>query len=629
MASFDSSNNVTLLVMTQMFLQIVLPRLAILFAWQPTTESNGVCLPRRIGIATFLLHRVYETACRSPSIWDSDSWTAQADCVMAFWLLFMLGKTHDDDANDNNTTNDNHHDTNGCSAQQHSTHVVSNTLKEMFSSYYFAAGFWKLNTHFVDPNASCATIFFVQIVANYIVTPLSWWSSSSTFMSLETATTIASIAKHIAPTATLIVELTQGLLMVMGVVLGNRTCERMGVAMALVFHFAVCMTPRPNDISGFALQCTAGLVWFASSRGVMVTAEQLRLLFVGSGGGLPEQQRWWWVSPFATVMSVVVLLVSIGMSYPSTPNNWAFFLYAMAGGFVLLSVYNEDTSSSFTKVTTSNIKRPLWSRIAVGISIFYSFGGLMTGLQEEATPNMFANLKVHGGSNHFFLPTGLLFHYYGNDDSNPSDHLVFGGGVVRVEHGTTSPWLRNMYPADMTAILQPQGLVTRLLERIGNPAPSFFNPGANRILGGIAPIKTESEPWYRYTVPALELKRLLREAKRYDRDFELTYSQLPGTRGDEVWRATAVKRFFEVVVRDGQVTKCTVTNVVHSTTTLNTGSNNHNQTTDPVPCAPTDLPMLPDNAVPYLIQKLSMHHAYPIVTDDITKLPPSIVCFGP
>jgi hypothetical protein len=24
-----------------------------------------------------------------------------------------------------------------------------------------------------------------------------------------------------------------------------------------------------------------------------------------------------------------------------------------------------------------------------------------------------------------------------------------------------------------------------------------------------------------------------------------------------------------------------------------------------------------------------MYHAYPIVTDDITKLPPSIVCFGP
>ena len=553
---------------------------------------------------------------------------------MALWLLLlrMEGK---DDAN---------HDTH---REDHSTQVVSRTMKEMFSCFYFAAGFWKLNTHFVDPNASCATVFFVQIVANYIVAPLSWWSSSA--LSMEAATAIAIVAKRIAPAATLVVELTQGSLMVMGVVLGNRTCERIGVSMALVFHFAVCMTPRPNDISGFALQCTAGLVWFASSRGVVVTVEQLLRLVGGGGDPEQQQQRWWWFQPIATIMSIVVLLISIGISYPSTPNNWAFLLYSMAGGFILLSVYNEDTDSSSTAVATSTthnddddddnnmdkslsvtVKRPIWSRIAVGVSIFYSFGGLMIGLQEEATPNMFANLKVHGGSNHFFLPTGLLFHYYHHDDDNNnnndnSDHLVFGGGVVRVEHETTSSWLRTVYPADLTAILQPRGLVTQLLERVGNPAPSFFNPGANRILGGIAPVKRETEPWYRYTVPALELKRLLGEAKRYDRDFELTYSQLPGTRGDEVWRATAVKRLFKVVVRDGQVTDCRVTNF----DSANTSNSNMNKTSSPVPCAPTDLPMLPDNSVPYLIQKLSMYHAYPIVTDDITKLPPSIVCFGP
>jgi hypothetical protein len=353
--------------------------------------------------------------------------------------------------------------------------------------------------------------------------------------------------------------------------------------------------------------------------------------------------------------------MAFGIAYPWTPNNWAFFLYSIHASFILLCIYNEepggkvedksisahkceDNADDYVKkslTTSANVDAtpsiPLWSRVSVAFAIFYSFGGLMLGLQEEATPNMFANLKVHGGSNHFFLPTGLLFHYYHHPDYE-TDHYTFGGGVVRIEH-TTSAWMTNVYPADMTAILHPLGLAASLLERVGNPAPSFFNPGANRILG-IAPKPTDdgaNQPWYRYTVPALELKRLLREAKQYDVDFELTYAQLPGTKGDEVWRATAVRRLFDVVVRNGQVTNCTVTAMVmskekksiddetNSTTTTTSGDN------APVtsPCAPTDLPMLLDDAVPYWIQKISMYHAYPIVTNDSSKIPPSIVCFGP
>lgn len=674
MASSNSSNSsssaLDLAIIAQMIFFVLLPR-AMILVGLPCGR------PRQLGIAAFLLHRVYQTACRSPSIWDSDSWSAQSDIVVALWLLLLRSrssgtssrgsgtKTIDNNHDNHNGNNPNDNDNDG-NHDTMSTEVVACTVKEMFSCFYFAAGFWKLNTHFWDPNASCSTVFFVQLVANYIALPLrTFYDSSSS--SLETATRIAKVAKMIAPTATLLVELTQGGLMILSVLLSfllpsyktttkrtrttQRTCERMGVTMALLFHGAVCMTPPPNDISGFALQCAAPLVWFASPQGVTSTLKQVStLLFSATTTKTTTTTR-------AAVPAVLVLMVSIGISYPWTPNNWAFFLYSMLGSFILLSIYNEDVPTSTASFSTdtpsianksllllTTIKRPIWSRIAVGCAIFYSFGGLITGLQEEGTPNMFANLKVHGGSNHFFLPTGLLFHYYhdyhNNDNNNHHhDHFIFGGGVVRIER-TTSSWMKNVYPADMTAILQPPSLAAALLDRVGNPAPAFFNPGANRILG-IAPKPgdekegQQQQQWYRYTVPALELKRLLREAKSYDSNFELTYAQLPGTRGDEVWRASAVKRLFEVVVRDGQVTECTVT-VMHDAVASKEHDNgkdmsNNSTSVAPMsaPCSPTDLPMLPDNAVPYWIQKLSMYHAYPIVTDDITKIPSSIVCFGP
>jgi uncharacterized membrane protein YphA (DoxX/SURF4 family) len=513
----------------------------------PVVLARGLVLvlptsPRmkRVGIAAFLLYHSWKTALRSPSIWDSDSWTLQADLVMAAWLLF--GSDNAD--------------------------VVCRAIQDMFAWYYFAAGFWKLNSHFWDPNASCATVFFVQMVAQYI----------SPFVSLDTATTIAGGAKAIAPAATLFIELLQGSLMVLG--LKNRTCARAGVMFAIIFHLAVCFTPRPNDISGFALSCSARLIACASAEGTLATTRKV--------------VEW---SPYLAVFAGAIS--AFGWTWWETPNNWAFALYVASGGFVFIAVGSESTQEARTPV-----RRTRWSWLASGIAFAYAFLGLMTGLQEEGTPNMFANLKVHGGSNHFLLPTGLLFHAFADaPDSHP-----FGGGVVRIEK-TTSNWLQTVYPADLTPILMPSNAV-QLLERVGNPSPSFFNPGASRILG----ITPPPVRFFRYTVPALELKRLLREAKSHDGDFDLTYAQLPGTRGDEYWRASAVKRLFTVEVRDGQVTKCDIFDGISNKT---------------APCGPTDLPMLSDDAVPSILKRISMHHAYPIVTDDMDKLPPSIVCFGP
>lgn len=181
---------------------------------------------------------------------------------------------------------------------------------------------------------------------------------------------------------------------------------------------------------------------------------------------------------------------------------------------------------------------------------------------------------------------------------------------MRLE-ATTSDWLQSIYPADLTHTLQPAA-AANILEAIGNRRPNFFNSGANRVVGlmerGLVP-----PPPHRslipYTVPALELKRLMKEAIEKDRSFVLTYSQLPGVSGDEVWRARATARRNKLRMRDGKIVKC---DIVYPTRAK---------------CAETDLPY--QLKVPWWIERIAMYHGYPIVFDDHSQVRRSITCFWP
>eukprot|EP00591_Stephanopyxis_turris_P009718 CAMPEP_0195527722 /NCGR_PEP_ID=MMETSP0794_2-20130614/29602_1 /TAXON_ID=515487 /ORGANISM="Stephanopyxis turris, Strain CCMP 815" /LENGTH=587 /DNA_ID=CAMNT_0040658705 /DNA_START=113 /DNA_END=1876 /DNA_ORIENTATION=+ len=531
---------------------------------------------KAIGLALSLLYVVYLKAQRMPGIWDSDIWAIQADTVVALWLIFS-SKTE-------------------ATATALEAELLCRTVKDSFALYYFASGFWKWNSSFLNPTGSCSTVFFVQLVAYYV---------APSVRSIETLTSIARGAKMIAPAATIFIEHSIGGSMLAGMLLwGNsnsaalsfgRTAERVGTILALKFHLMVCFMPEPNDIAAFAIQCSSRLIVFASAARTEFVIQKVQKNLRDNG---------------MIIVSGIVAMFAFGFQMELTPNNWAFAMYIPVGAIVLAAMWNEDTK--FQSGTTKLEKRRTkWMWFGIGVAFSYSFVGLMTGLQEQSAPDMFSNLAVHGGSNHFLLPTGILFgvFYDGDDDSHP-----FGGGVVRIEE-TTSDWLTMAYPTDMTPLLEPIGLTTRLLEAVGNPKPHYFK-SPNRILSTAPP---PTERFKKYTVPALELKRLLREAKANDGDFDLSYSQLEGTKGDEIWRATSVKRRIQVKVRDGQVEECSVS----------ISSNKRQQQ----PCTSTDLPMLRDNAVPRILQWMTMHHPYPIIgaseVDSFNKTLPANVCYEP
>ena len=211
------------------------------------------------------------------------------------------------------------------------------------------------------------------------------------------------------------------------------------------------------------------------------------------------------------------------------------------------------------------------------------------------------------------VPTGLLFHIF----ANSSDTHVYGGGVIRIEE-TDSKWLRTIYPAELTHVLEPP-IVVPLLTKIGVPPPIYFNPGANRVLGLIERgWVNHSGNIFQYTVPGLEFKRLFSEALQKDHTFTVTFAQLPGTKGDEIWRAFAVRRRFQVSVMEHTIDTCTVQNY-----------DTNGQSRNISKCEPTDLPF--QLYVPWWIQKIAMYHPYPIIFDDPDKKIPrkTITCFGP
>ena len=157
--------------------------------------------------------------------------------------------------------------------------------------------------------------------------------------------------------------------------------------------------------------------------------------------------------------------------------------------------------------------------------------------------------------------------------SSPSDSLafeLFGGGVIRVE-STNSSYFTGpesiQFPGELlahtpesVALLKQSGHLGRqwssgfYISKIGNHPTvvgnhygmeifSKSNPkdvnSPEYIIGGVDTVG--GAPFGKYTIAAAEMRRLIRQARsRYPNEsFDIIGSILPGTKGDEVWRAKA------------------------------------------------------------------------------------------
>lgn len=170
---------------------------------------------------------------------------------------------------------------------------------------------------------------------------------------------------------------------------------------------------------------------------------------------------------------------------------------------------------------------------------------------DNSTAQMYSNLRQQGGSNHYLLPTSVL-QLWGYAGHGATDG-PFGGGLVRVEK-STSLHMAGYCPAETSARLAPGAV--ELLRRHGHSGRAF-NPAFALNIGPHAlPPRAKGAPFVRYSLPAYELRRQLRDARAKGERFELVYTHLPGAAGDERWRATVGGRTIRLV--EGARTSCTV-----------------------------------------------------------------------
>ena len=282
---------------------------------------------------------------KAPHTWEANQWSVHTDLVMMIWMLSTLTRTPSKPNARKQVIED--------------ATAPCTTIHEMFGCYYCAAAFFKMNTHFLNPNGSCATMFMAQHLTYYL----------SSFLSADTFESILRTSKPWAPIATITIEAIMGGTIAIGRIFRSRFWTRTGLMITLYFHLMVCLTPKPNDISNFGLICGSRLIVLLEPKSLEIAIQQ-------------------YLHPNIFNMTMLAVpIVAYGIQNGFTPLNWAFVLFVP----VLILCQIATNIERHQEISMSNenfVIRPTWSRIPTIFAAIYAFGSLILGLQEEATPNM-------------------------------------------------------------------------------------------------------------------------------------------------------------------------------------------------------------------------------------------------
>lgn len=458
----------------------------------PSTHVFGIAIVVRNG----------SRLAKMPFIWDSDWWSLFCDAA----ILIGIVKTSKQQLPGNEVIV-----------------VASPITQTLLGVFYFAAGAWKINTSFLNPRTSCGSIFMAQLLAR--AWPQAWTAPPDL---------LVQFVVRAGPWMTIIGECLSGLLLV-----PPWRCSRLsGLGLLLLLHVGISFTPYPNGIANFSY--TAAIRYFF----LLPEASAQALTEVVS---LPRRPAGWVVRTGA----VVAIAAAWNVGKAAGPQHMGAVFFS-----TLALLYTRAAQLELARLPeTQATHLGAWGWLLVTTAVFAAFGGQILGLTDLGAPaSPFASIRVHGGSNHWLLPTGILQAWaisYSASDSS------LGGGVVRVEY-TDSVYFNSLYPGEMTSELPPDAV--SILRRGGHLARQF-NPTCRRVIGALTipwpHLKPEDGPFLRYTIPAVELRRLTSEARAIGQPFTLIYVRLPGAIGDEGWRADTSGPRIEFIVYGNGTERCT------------------------------------------------------------------------
>ncbi|KAK3237090.1 hypothetical protein CYMTET_52816 [Cymbomonas tetramitiformis] len=444
-----------------------------------------------------------------PFVWESEYWQFQMDLsVLAVLFSFRSGASALSKATDTASS--------GNTQQNVAFLEIARITKLQLIIFYAAAGFWKINHSFLNPHTSCAPIFHVQLLVAYL--PESFYPPE-----------VVHLVVHAAPILTLLVEIGIPILLLFP----TKTSKKLGVALALLLHLLIALTPPPNCAGNFSVACAARLFVFIPEAVASSLAEMIACLRRAALGEFRA------LGALGAVVLLTALMARVGIHEHF--NDWAPPVYAVLCIPFVRGLTSRSPAPASPPAKSSDVSQTheatrlvqvMCRRTLVDVALLYAFALPVLGLQDLGASTMFANLRAHAGSNHLLVPTGLL---QGLAETPAAEGYTgfLKGGVVRVE-GTNSTWLNSIYPGEVTRDLDPRA--RRLLQLAGHTGRQW-NPSLARILSPDTVQSWEGQgKFVRYTIPALELRRLLMEARGQGEAFDLVYTRLRGVGGDEQWR---------------------------------------------------------------------------------------------
>lgn len=401
--------------------------------------------------------------------------------------------------------------------------------------FYFADGFWKMTTAFLDPRVSCAPILPLGLMTHL---PERW-----------TPVALVRRIAAIAPYAAIAAELCIGLCLLVP----QRAMRRLGVGLCAAQHLLVVLSPSPNQNSVVPITCLTRLCLALAPSWAAAQTEATSLPSTATGAA------------YRAAAALAAAGVAHLSTSPEADIDWATVYYVMLcfvvgraliidlGAAVFLP-YGE----SFSGIPIPRV-RLFFNGFAKGVgcmllscSVGYVVCFQRQGVVDLGAAAALGSLRLPGGARHLLAPsstphglaaagvppdgssggalgyglmdTALRF-VLGSDAVSES----LGGGLVRVE-ACTSQYINALYPSEITSELSPR--LRAMLASAGHIGRQF-NPRASRVSGPAARsglgrwvAAARNEPFVRYTLPAYELRRVLAEARAANESFSLTYVRL-------------------------------------------------------------------------------------------------------
>ena len=267
-----------------------------------------------------------------------------------------------------------------------------------------------------------------------------------------------------------------------------------GVALAVLFHALVLLTPAPNYAGGFSISCVSRLLLCLTVDG----AARVRLLEWGP-------------------------LCAAALAAALVPSATCAAFAAVAAALVAsIAKRGGAPPQGGGAVATPRPRSGVAVSLAATLTAVYAFGLPILGLQHMGSSSMYANLKHWGGSNHYLVPTGLLQQWYADAPGELGNW--FGGGLVRVDEVKGS----SLASLNAWATIEPSPTAAELLRAAGHSGrqlAAYYAPG--RMASLEAAGHAVSAAALPAVMPAFELRRALASARALGLKAEARVVRLP------------------------------------------------------------------------------------------------------